>query len=215
MSTELVILSNHLILWHPPLLLPSISPSIRVFFSKTALHIRWPKYWSFSFSISLLSDLIFFKYLVPHILQTFADKSYKKELFHPATPDILDLIFLGQWQCMCVCGGRWCLFTEACFSSSPGKESACSVEDLGSIAGLGRSLEKEMALHSSIPAWRTPWTEEPGRLQSVGSKGVGHDRVTDRLPLLGRCPKHLPGCDKPKWVQILLFVPYGSKPLPG
>ena len=36
-------------------------------------------------------------------------------------------------------------------------------------------LEKEMATHSSIPAWKTPWTEEPGRLQSMGSQRVGHD----------------------------------------
>ena len=44
--------SNHLILFHPLLLLPSILPSIRVFFNESALCIRWPKYWSFSFSIS-------------------------------------------------------------------------------------------------------------------------------------------------------------------
>ena len=44
--------SNHLILCHPLLLLPSIFPSIRVFFNESVLHIRWPKYWSFSFSIS-------------------------------------------------------------------------------------------------------------------------------------------------------------------
>ena len=44
--------SNHLILCRPLLLLPSIFPSIRVFFNESALHIRWPKYWSFSFSIS-------------------------------------------------------------------------------------------------------------------------------------------------------------------
>ncbi len=44
--------SNHLILCHPFLLLPSIFPSIRVFSSESALPIRWPKYWSFSFSIS-------------------------------------------------------------------------------------------------------------------------------------------------------------------
>ena len=56
-----------------------------------------------------------------------------------------------------------------------GKESACNVEDLGSLLELGRSLEKEMAIHSSILAWRTPGTEEPGRPQSVGSKRVGHD----------------------------------------
>ena len=47
---------NHLILCHPLLLLPSIFPSIRVFSSESALHIRWPKYWSFSFSISPSSD---------------------------------------------------------------------------------------------------------------------------------------------------------------
>ena len=52
MSIESVMPSNHLILCHPLLLLPSIFPSIRVFFNKSALHIRWPKYWSFSFSIS-------------------------------------------------------------------------------------------------------------------------------------------------------------------
>ena len=43
---------NHLILCCPPLLLPSIFPSIRIFFKELALHIRWPKYWSFNFSIS-------------------------------------------------------------------------------------------------------------------------------------------------------------------
>ena len=48
--------SNHLILCHPLLLLPSIFPSIRVFSNESALHIRWPKYWSFSFSISLSNE---------------------------------------------------------------------------------------------------------------------------------------------------------------
>ena len=52
MSVELVIPSNHLILCHPLLLLPSIFPSIRVFSNESTLRIRWPKYWSFSFSIS-------------------------------------------------------------------------------------------------------------------------------------------------------------------
>ena len=52
MSIQSVMPSNHLILCHPPLLLPSIFPSIRVFSNKSALHIRWPKYWSFSFNIS-------------------------------------------------------------------------------------------------------------------------------------------------------------------
>ena len=52
MSIESVMISNHLILCHPLLLLPPIFPSIRVFSSKSALCIWWPKYWSFSFSIS-------------------------------------------------------------------------------------------------------------------------------------------------------------------
>ena len=49
---------------------------------------------------------------------------------------------------------------------SSGKESACSAEHQGLIPGLGRSLEKEMATHSSTLAWKIPWTEEPGRLYS-------------------------------------------------
>ena len=52
MSIKLVMPSNHLILYHPLLLLPSVFPSIRVFSSESVLHIRWPKYQSFSFSIS-------------------------------------------------------------------------------------------------------------------------------------------------------------------
>ena len=56
MSTESVMPSNHFILCHPLFLPPSIFPSIRVFSSESALLIRWPKYWSFSFSISPFND---------------------------------------------------------------------------------------------------------------------------------------------------------------
>ena len=56
MSIEAVMPSNHLILCLPLLLPPSIFPSIRVFSNKSVLHIRWPKYWSFSFSISLSNE---------------------------------------------------------------------------------------------------------------------------------------------------------------
>ena len=55
MSIESMMPSNHLILCHPLLLLPSIFPSIRVFSSESALHIRWLKYWSFSSSVYLLT----------------------------------------------------------------------------------------------------------------------------------------------------------------
>ena len=63
-SNESVVPSNHLILYHPLLLLPSFFHSIRVFSNESALHIRWPKYWSFSFSINPSSEhsvLISFK----------------------------------------------------------------------------------------------------------------------------------------------------------
>ena len=56
MSIESVMPSNHLILCRPLLLLPSIFPSIRVFSNESVHHIRWPKYWSFSFSISLSNE---------------------------------------------------------------------------------------------------------------------------------------------------------------
>ena len=55
------------------------------------------------------------------------------------------------------------------------KNMPANAGDMGSIPGLGRSLEKEMATHSSILAWRIPWTEEPGGLQSLGSQRVRHD----------------------------------------
>ena len=64
MSIESVVSSIHLILCHPLLLLPSIFPRIRVFSSESVLRIRWPQYWSFSFSISPsseYSELIFFR----------------------------------------------------------------------------------------------------------------------------------------------------------
>ena len=64
MSIEFVMPSNHLIHFHPLLLLPSIFPSIIVFFNESALCNRWPKYWSFSFSISPskeYSELMYFR----------------------------------------------------------------------------------------------------------------------------------------------------------
>ena len=53
--------------------------------------------------------------------------------------------------------------------------SAGDVRDTGSFPGFGDPLEEEMAAHSSLLAWRIPWTEEPGGLQSMGSQGVRHD----------------------------------------
>ena len=58
---------------------------------------------------------------------------------------------------------------------SDGKESVCSVGDLGSIPGLGEPLKKGMATHFSILAWRILCTEEPGGLNSMGSQRVSCD----------------------------------------
>ena len=67
--------------------------------------------------------------------------------------------------------------------------NAGDARDLGSIPGWGKSLEKEMSTHSSIFAWEMPWTEEPGRLQSMGSQRVRHDLVTKQRLL---SPQHCP-----------------------
>ena len=58
---------------------------------------------------------------------------------------------------------------------SVNKESAYNAVNPGSILGWADPLEKGMATHSSILAWRIPWTEEPGELQSMGLQRVGHD----------------------------------------
>ena len=58
---------------------------------------------------------------------------------------------------------------------SDGKESACNAGDLRLIPGSEDPLEKRMAIHSSVVAWRIPWREERGGLQSIGSQRIGHD----------------------------------------
>ena len=72
----------------------------------------------------------------------------------------------------------WVIFvlnTTTFRNSSDGKESACSARDLASVPGLGRSPGKGLASHSSILAWRIPWTEETGRLQSIGLQRGAQD----------------------------------------
>ena len=91
MSIELVVLSRHLILCYPLLLLPSILPSIKAFSNQLALHIRWPKYWSLSFSISPsteYSELISFRIDWFDLLQSkgisgvFSLKELKASILH-------------------------------------------------------------------------------------------------------------------------------------
>ena len=65
------------------------------------------------------------------------------------------------------------------------KESTCNAGDLGSIPGAERSSgEGHGNPLANILAWRIPWTEEPGRLQSMGLQRVGHDRVTKHISTL-------------------------------
>ena len=83
MSIESVILSNHLILCHPLLLLSSIFPSMRVFSSELALHIRWPKYWSFSFSFSPSNEYLEFISLKIDWFDLLAVQGTLKSLLQP------------------------------------------------------------------------------------------------------------------------------------
>ena len=133
MSIELVMPFNHLILCHPLLLLPSIFPGIRVFSNESVLRIRWPEYWSFSFSISpsnehsglITSRIDWFDFLA-------VQGTLKSPLqLHSSKASIL-------WR------------------------SAFFMVQLAYLS------EKAMAPHSSTLAWKIPWMEEPGGLQSLG-----------------------------------------------
>ena len=153
--------SNHLILCHPLLLLPSIFHSIRVFSKESVLLITWPKYWSFSLSISPSSEysgLISFRMDWLNLLVVQGTlKSLLKH--HSSKPSIL-----------------WC---SAFFMGFPGgsevKVSACNVRDLGSIPGSGRSPGEGNGNPLQYSCLGNPWMEEPGGLQSMGSQRVGHD----------------------------------------
>ena len=136
-SIKSVIPSSHLILCRPLLLLPPIPPSIRVFSNESTLRMRWPKYWSFSFSISPSKE-------------------------HPR----LISFRMGWLDLLAVQGTLKSLLQH--------HSSKASI--LQCLAFF--PLEKEMATHSSTLAWRIPWREEPGRLQSMGSQRVGHDWVS-------------------------------------
>ena len=160
MSIESVMSSNHLILGHPLLFLPSIFPSIRVFSSKSALCIKWPKYWSFSFNISPsneYSGLISFRMNWFEIL---AVQGTLKSLLqhHSSKASILrcSAFFMVQLLHPYVTIGKTIALTRWTFVGQ--------VMSLLSNMLFRLTLEKEMAIHSSILVWKIPWTEEPHRL---------------------------------------------------
>ena len=77
--------------------------------------------------------------------------------------------FLKDWVCKTSKVGHMCLSRlKASLVAQTHKKSACEAGDLGSVPGQEDPLEKEMAIHSSIIAWKIPWMEEPGRLQCMG-----------------------------------------------
>ena len=122
-SIESVMPSNHLILCHPLLLQPSIFPSIRVFSNESVFRIRWPKYWSFSFSISIspsseYSGLISFRM---DWLDLFAAQGTCKNLLqhHSSKASILQCsaIFMVQLSHPCMTTGKTTALTRRTFVS--------------------------------------------------------------------------------------------------
>ena len=104
MSTESVMPSNHLILCHSLLLLPSVFPSIRVFSSESALYIRWPKYWSFSISPSSeYSGLISFRMtglislLSKGLSRVYFSTTVRRHHFFSAQPFLLSSSHIHTW----------------------------------------------------------------------------------------------------------------------
>ena len=161
--------SNRLILCRP-LLLPSIFPSNRVFSNESLLHIRWPKYWSFSFNISPSNEHPGLISVRLDWLDLLAVQGTLKSLLqhHRSKASILwcSAFFIDQLSHPYMTTGKTIALTTWTF--------------VGKLSLLFSTLSrvKAMAPHSSILAWKTPWTEEPGRLQSMGSRRVGHDWVT-------------------------------------
>ena len=164
---------NHFTLSLPLLLLPSIFPSIRIFSRELALHIRWPKYWSFSFSISLSNeysrlisfrinwlDLLAVQGTLKSLLQHHslkASKSSVLSLLYGTLTSIRDYWKNHSLTIHTFVGKLKYLLFNSC---------------------LGLSLEKAIAPHSSTLAWKIQWTQEPGGLQSMGLLRVGHDWAT-------------------------------------
>ena len=192
MSIDLVMPSNHRILCYPLLLLPSAFPSIRVFSNESALCMRWPKYCSFSFSISpsnenpgLISfrmdwlDLLAVQGTLKGLLQHHSSEASIQKW--KGIPTLTELERVGRkW-----CRRQWHPTPVLLPGKSHGRRSlvGCSPRVAKSQTRLSdftftfhfHALEKEMATHSSVLALRIPGTGEPGGLPSMGSHGVGHD----------------------------------------
>ena len=175
--------SSHLILCCPLLFLSPIPPSIRVFSNESTLRMRWPKYWSFSFSIipsKEIPGLISFRM---DWLDLLAVQGTLKSLqHHSSKASVLwcSAFFIVLLSHPYMTTGKTIALTRWTFADK--------VMSLLFICCLGwvrlsdftftfhfHALEKEMATDSSVLAWRIPGTEEPSRLPSMGSCRVRHD----------------------------------------
>ena len=137
MSIEWVMPSNHLILCHSVLLLPSIFPSIRVFSNELALHFGWPKYWSFSFSISLSGEYLgLISFGIDWIDLLAVQEALKRLVQYNSKASIIQrsAFFMGQFSQLYMPSGKTIDFP----GGSDSKASAYSAGDLGSIPGSGR-----------------------------------------------------------------------------
>ena len=113
--------------------------------------------------------------LRPHMLQKKKKKIRKNSFSYVSTGFLAGGSFQGKFR-----GGPpfkqfflGIIYISLVFSGdSDSKESTCNAGDLGLIPGSGRSPEREMATHSTILAWRIPWTEEPSWLQSMGLQRI-------------------------------------------
>ena len=162
----LVMLSSHFILCHPLLLLLSIFPSIRVFSGEAVLHIKWPKFWSFSFGISPsneFSGLVSFRIERLYLSET--DGIWEANQNH--TRKIR--IFL-----MRLCHKKIGFFSFPPMNHDVNKCRDTVIYYRSIYYKLNMCSEKAMAPHSSTLAWKIPWMEEPGRLQSMRLLRVGH-----------------------------------------
>ena len=187
----------------PLLLPPSIIPSIRDFSNESVLHIRWPKYWSFSFSINFTCIQIKYNFCLKESSDFFMlctmlwENSFcgslltsifwvlrNWKLANNLTPLLQHDTEVGNNWCFPGLGGKvginfWLSFFHRLRKNAGPSLVAQRVKCLPTMwetqvqfLGWEDSLEKEMATHSSTLAWKTPWTEKPGRLQSMGSQRV-------------------------------------------
>ena len=126
MSVESVMPSSHVILCRPLLLLPPVPPSFRVFSNKSTLHIRWPKYWSFSFSISPSNEHLGLMSFRMDCLDLLAVQGTLKSLLqhHSSKASILQLsaFFIVQLSCPYMTTGKTIALTRQTFV---GKECLC------------------------------------------------------------------------------------------